>query len=82
MKDAAELNHRQLLSEVRRHRAVFLRYGQTRDPHLRWESVPKSANGHGRVDAPVGKRSGLVSAKRELRSSRKAPRSCAKGKLF
>ena len=28
----------------------------------------------GRVDAPVAKRSGWVSAKRELRSSRKAPR--------
>ncbi len=26
-----------------------LRYGQPRDPHLRRESVPKSANGHGRV---------------------------------
>ena len=42
-------NHRQLLSEVRHHRAVFLRYGQPRYSHLRRESVPKSANGHGRV---------------------------------
>ena len=33
-------------------------------------------------DAPVAKRSGWVSAKRELRSSRKAPRPRAKGKLF
>ena len=67
----------QLLSEVRHHRTVFLRYRQPRDPYLRRDSVPKSADGHGRGDAPVAKRSGWVSAKRELRSSRKAPRPCA-----
>ena len=33
-------------------------------------------------NAPVAKRSGWVSAKRELRSSRKAPRPRAKGQLF
>jgi hypothetical protein len=36
----------------------------------------------GRGDAPVAKRSGWVSAKRELRSSRKAPRPRTKYKLF
>jgi hypothetical protein len=44
---AMELSGRGIPFE--REKAVFLRYRQTRDPHLRWESVPKSANGHGRV---------------------------------
>ena len=34
---------------VRHNRAVFLRHGQPRDPDLRREAVPGSANGLGRV---------------------------------